>query len=325
LRILTFPFHAGYQTELFKLDHEFIIIDGYADIWWDKKPFNTPPEEQDIQFNPRPTPDNVKLFPFLKAFDGDPLPKADLLILPTAEHIDWMRGSKLWEIPHINCHATMFPLPWYIKDLEEPIYHTAGTPHPLREGDKFIPHGHDHNEFYNEGKIPKSGIIHPINRFEEIGNPVTGYENRDALRLLPETLTVGNNPKWEKRPDTKTKNPDYETYKVILQIADMGLQLSKYKARSFTTPEMMLSEVVPITMNEGNIFPKGMKTFIKNKVNGYIVNSAYGFKMAYNKFQNLPPLVKRTMRENARDTVIKHQSLEAFHENWSIAIEDAIN
>ena len=324
MRILTFPFHAGYQTQLFKMDHEFIIIDGYADIWWDKKPFNTPREEQDIQFNPRPTPDNVTLFPMLDMFDGKEIPKADLLILPTAEHISWIKDSKIWELPHINCHATIFPLPWYIKDLEEPIYHTCVTPHKLRDSDYFIPHGHDPNEFYYDGR-PKSGIVHPINRFQEIGNTVTGYEYRYALRLLPLAVTVGDNPLWEEgEGKNNTINPNYEAYRDILMAAEMGLQLSPFKARSFTTAEMMLSEVVPITMNEGNTFSSNMKSFIINGVNGYIVNSAYGFKLAYDKFQRLPNKDKEEMMELARLTVIEHQSLDDFHEKWSIAMEDVL-
>lgn len=318
MKILTFPFHQPYQTLLFKTGHDFTIMDGYDNIWWNKR-------TGDIGSNERELPDNAKLLNWTDMY-FDSISDYDVVILPTIEHIRLFHQLNDYNlVPTVNCHATCFSVPQDIPKIigDRPLYYTTTSLSPLIWNGEFIKQGHDDSEYYISDGVrdeDRTDIIYPINRFRQIGNQVTGYDFRVVIKMLDAWL-VGYNPDSEV---TNKIQPNYEDYREILMKSDIGLQLSPLKARAFTTVEMMLAGTPVITRYEGNLFPhNSMRTFINHENNGFIAKNPFQYRNIYRKWRSMTEVERTRMRYRVRESARNEFPLHDFLDRWNEVLEEA--
>ena len=322
LRVATFPFHQPYQSLQFRNEQvEWYLIDGYRNIWWDIQEQSNP----DIACqNNRALPLNVKRITIDDFLDH--IHHYDVLLLPTADHGVWFQHLRK-QIATIFTHANTEPVGRPFKDMVGlgRIIHTCTYSEPLRSQDVFIPHGHDPEEFrYNQ--TGKSGIVFPTNRFKDIGerHPHPDRFGWDYRGLIP-ALSVdvyGNNPLYSKEYDECFDVP-FQEYRYVLPTYEIGLQLGWQRHRTFTTSEMMLSEIIVIARDEKNHFPDNMKTFIKNGENGYIAKLPQTFNRIVSIINKMPQTWKEKIGAEARETVIREQPMDKFIEGWQTVLEEA--
>lgn len=326
MKILSFPYHAPYQSNLSKVlkqsNIDFYICEGMIDgVNWGNN--NTNMTSNDRNSNHIKFIDKKEM---KKMLEND---RFDLIIYPTVDYWGFSNElEKINETPSIKCHATIFKLnpslllkSGYLKNNEN-IVHVTPYMEKRRDNDIYIKYGLDPNDYKNYDFERKTNTIpiYPINRFRET-HTVSGYEWNSIISLLNVKLLGLNN------EDFNGENLSYDEYLKKLSLSLFGVNLSKYKHTSISNLEMMLNGIAIVARKEPyDLYPDfDMKSAYYQYDKGCMVvaNNITEMYLQMKKIMNDRNKTKN-ISETARQTILKHYSFEQFKNKWLEVIENCL-